>query len=183
MSDQTTPASISGPLDYFYETLIPKLSDKLDSFLCSESAPSFCTREKLLHNEPIALDIEQVHHLHSYGFSWKSISQLLGISQSTLYRRRKEAGITDELKFSDISDEELIDKVREIRQSLPYSGERILSGSLRSAGIIVPRQRLRNVIHWIDPVSTTLRWRPRIKRKPYRVPGPMSLWHIGKIII
>ena len=38
------------------------------------------------------------------------------------------------------------------------------------------------MIHFIDPISTTLRWQPRIRRKLYSVPGPMSLWHIGKIM-
>ncbi len=107
------------------------------------------------------------------------IAKLFGVSQSTLYRRRNEANMTD-CKYTDISDDELVLKLRHIQESLPNSGERILSGSLRSSGIIVPRWRLREAIHRMDHVSSSLRWRPRIKRRPYSVPGPMSLWHIGK---
>ena len=114
--------------------------------------------------------MDQVRYLRCIGLTWNSISKLLGVSQSTLYRRRIKANL-----FSDISDDDLICKVQEIRCSLHDSGERILNGSLRSSAIVVPRWRLREVIHRI---ATTLRWRPRNQRKPYSVPGPMSLWHI-----
>ena len=169
-------------VDDFHDHLIPELTDKIDFALSSESNHLATTQQKLLKNEPIVLDMEQIHHLRSIGLSWKAISQVLGVSQSTLYRRRVEANMTENCRFSDISDDDLL-KLQEIRLSLPDSGERILSGSLRSCGIVVPRWRLREAIHRIDPISTTLRWRPRIKRKPYSVPGPMSLWHIGEIAL
>ena len=169
-------------VDDFHDHLIPELTDEIDFALSSESNHLATTQQKLLKNEPIVLDMEQIHHLRSIGLSWKAISQVLGVSQSTLYRRRVEANMTENCRFSDISDDDLL-KLQEIRLSLPDSGERILSGSLRSCGIVVPRWRLREAIHRIDPISTTLRWRPRIKRKPYSVPGPMSLWHIGEIAL
>ena len=108
---------------------------------------------------------------------------MLGISKVTLYRKRKEAGISDEFTFSSISFNELKVKVVEIKSELQECGERIIMGCLKSQGIFVPRSRLRQAIHAVDPVRTTLRWCPRIQHKAYNVPGPMSLWHIGKIII
>ena len=57
----------------------------------------------------------------------------------------------------------------------------MVMGALRSCGIVVPRMRLRKALHSIDPISSSLRWRPRVQRRSYCVPGPMSLWHIGKV--
>lgn len=55
----------------------------------------------------------------------------------------------------------------------------MLLGSLRSLGIFVQRWKLHEAIHAIEPVATTLHWHPRVKRHPYCVLGPMSLWHLG----
>ena len=32
-----------------------------------------------------------------------------------------------------------------------------------------------------DPINTALRWREITPRRPYSVPRPNSLWHIGKL--
>ena len=75
----------------------------------------------------------------------------------------------------------LLQLVQELRRELPYCGDVLFLGRLRSMGYFVTRSRLRDVIHTIDPISTALRWRGDIHaRRPYSVPGPNSLWHIGK---
>lgn len=66
---------------------------------------------------------------------------------------------------------------------MPDIGERMMQGTLRSRGTVVPRRRVREVIHRIDPINVLLRWQPRIQRKPYSVPGPNSLWHLGTNLI
>ena len=55
-------------------------------------------------------------------------------------------------------------------------------GSLRSRGIKVTRERVRSILREIDPFGSAMRW-PSIltRRHPYSVPGPNSLWHVGKI--
>ncbi len=53
-------------------------------------------------------------------------------------------------------------------------------GHLRLVGIRVTRERVREVIHQIDPVQTALRCVQITHRRPNSVPGPNSLWHIGK---
>ena len=50
-------------------------------------------------------------------------------------------------------------------------------------GYRVPREKIRNVIRATDPTNTALQWRSLTPRRPYSVPGPNSLWHIGKIIV
>lgn len=48
-------------------------------------------------------------------------------------------------------------------------------------GYIVTRQRVRRAIRSTDPMSVALRWRGGlVYRRTYSVPGPNSLWHIGK---
>ena len=63
---------------------------------------------------------------------------------------------------------------------MPEIGERMTMGALRSRGITVPRRRVRQMLHKVEPISAALRWYSKIKRKPYSVPGPNSLWHIGE---
>ena len=85
----------------------------------------------------------------------------------TLYRQRKELGITDSTRFSNISDSHLKSLIVSIKTSFPDCGERIVIGALRSKGYIIPRSRVRIVIHEVDPINTSLRWHPRLLRKPY----------------
>ena len=62
----------------------------------------------------------------------------------------------------------------------PYIGESMILGQLRALNIQASRERVRHVIRRIDPLNTALRWGGNLSsRRPYSVPGPNSLWHIG----
>ena len=62
-------------------------------------------------------------------------------------------------------------------------GETIVLGRLRALGFQVTRERVRNALRQTDPLSSALRWKGNLtRRRPYSVPGPNSLWHIGNII-
>jgi hypothetical protein len=124
------------------------------------------------------VDMDQVCFLRSLGVKWSEIAKLIGVSRMTLYRKRKEAGIENDFQYSSLTHEQLKHILLIIRETLPFNGERMLLGYLRSHGVIVQRWKLRKAIHAIEPVATTLRWHPRVKRRPYSVPGPMSLWHL-----
>ena len=111
--------------------------------------------------------------------SWSEIAKLLGISQMTLYRKRMEMERPN--AFSEIGDNELVALVSAVKTELPESGERIVAGVLYSHGVRVPpRRRVQDAIHTVDPINTSLRWAPRLRRRPYSVPGANALWHIGK---
>ena len=127
------------------------------------------------------LNSEQIIHLRNLGFTWSDISALCGVSRMTLWRKRRDSEISVWPKYSHISDIDLEFVIRDIKQSHPDVGERMLIGLLRSRGIIVKRNRVRNGLHKVDPINSSLRWSNRIQRKPYSVPGPMSLWHMGKL--
>ena len=79
---------------------------------------------------------------------------------------------------TDISNDDLKDVVKDLRQHQPFCGVSMVWGNLRSK---VTRERVRNTLRQIDPIGRMLRFLPgSIRRQPYSVPGPNSLWHMGK---
>ena len=124
---------------------------------------------------------DQLEYFISLSFNWTRIAAILGVSRMTVYRRRQEFGMLDEPR-TNISDGELLVFVEDIRRNEPESGEVIVIGELRSHGYRVTRHRVRHAIQLSDPLNTPLRWGAGIvTRRPYSVPGPNSLWHIGKL--
>ena len=81
---------------------------------------------------------------------------------------------------NELSDEDMTSLLKQIREDMPYSGVSMIWGNLRARGYKVTRERVRIALRAIDPLSVALRWPGRIiRRRPYSVPGPNSLWHIG----
>lgn len=125
---------------------------------------------------------EQLEYLCSLNFSWSEVSRILGVSRMTVYRRRRDLGIVDSLQTSrQITDTDLRAYLQQLRRDMPHIGETLVIGRLRSLGYSVTRQRVRDAIHETDPLNTALRWRGILTaRRPYSVPSPNSLWHIGE---
>jgi len=73
--------------------------------------------------------------------------------------------------------------VCEIRTDLPEIGKSMIMGRLRSMGLHIPKQRVRESIRITDPLNVALRWHGVTYHQPYSVPGPNSLWHIGSHLI
>ena len=122
----------------------------------------------------------QLEYLASLSFSWTQIASLLGVSRMTIYRRRVEFNMTEiGTRIHNFSDLKAL--IRQMKIESPHMGEVLLMGQLRSNGYYVPRARLRHAIREIDPLNTALRVPKGLTpRRPYHVPGPNSLWHIGK---
>ena len=125
----------------------------------------------------------QLLYLRQLNFTWSNIAKIIGISRSTLYRLRKQYGLTGTPRFTRISDEDLELISLKIKNEMPDIGERMLNGVLRSYQIRIPRRRIREILHKIDPLNTPLRWSTKIVRRQYSVPGTNSLWHLGKLIL
>ena len=95
-------------------------------------------------------------------------------------RRRMEFGLVD-YPNSELSDEELSEMVRELRQDNPDVVASMAACLLRARGYRVVRARVRDALRNSDPPSAALRWPGGITiRCVYSVAGPNSLWHIGK---
>ena len=172
---QSVLQRIESLVEHISHDLLPQLRDALERSRASPRTVIYC--HNLGDSDQAA---EQICHLRSLGFTWKEISDLFGISRMTMFRMRSDLGLTDDCKFSQITDSELKSLVLNIKEEFPDCGERIVMGAIRSKGLRVQRHRVRSIIHEVDPINTPLRWIPRIIRKPYSVPGPMSLWHIGE---
>lgn len=113
------------------------------------------------------------------GFSWKAIAKCLGVSVSTVYRRRKEMGMdtSHHNRFSDMSNHILDDEIQHVLSLTPNAGESYVRGSLVQRGVRVQRWRVRERLSILDPVGRAVRKRRAIRRRVYNVPGPNHLWY------
>ena len=124
---------------------------------------------------------DQLEYLRSLLFTWTEIATLIGVSRMTIFRRRQEFGMLEE-PVRTLTDPELRDKLSEIRRTFSEAGEKMILGQLRSMGYQIIRARVRETLRSVDPINTALRWQGGITaRRSYSVPGPNSLWHIGKL--
>lgn len=80
--------------------------------------------------------------------------------------------------YSTIGDEALDIIVRDAQRSHPGIGLRMLMGHVKSKGLRIQWERLRQSLLRTDPSGVHERWRQSIRRRVYRVPGPLALWHI-----
>ena len=97
----------------------------------------------------------------------------------TIFRRQQEYGLLDD-PTETVDDSQLKILLSDLRRSSPQLGETMVMVHLRSLGYNIPRARVRSAIRATDPINTALRWQGAVtSRRPYSVPGPNSLWHIG----
>lgn len=95
------------------------------------------------------------------------------------FRRRVEFDLV-ESPLSELSDDDLLELVKQLQQDNLDVGESMTVGLIRSRGFKVSRACIRNALRASDPLSTALRWPGVItSRHVYSVAGPNSLWHIG----
>lgn len=78
--------------------------------------------------------------------------------------------------FSNLSDNELDDYVRQILTVTPGAGLRMVQGALKQRSLEVQRDRVLQSLRRVDPVTTSLRNGRQIIRRTYNVPGPNALW-------
>lgn len=121
---------------------------------------------------------EQLEHLISYDFSCPSIASMLGVSVRTVYRRMQEFSMSIQESYSDISDNDLDEKVALLKQDYPNAGYRMISGLLVQEGIRPQQHRVRECMHRVDPLGVATRWGECIRRRMYNVLSPLTLWHL-----
>ncbi|RXK39647.1 hypothetical protein M231_03001 [Tremella mesenterica] len=131
-------------------------------------------------NGRMRLDIDQdlMLLLMEHGWKDRELQEMFGCVRSTLQNRRKDWGWSKR-GFTVTSDLQLTEHINRFQASTTgLLGVKALQGALRSAGVFVPRYRVREILRSIDPAGVTLRWARNIKRRVYSVPYVNSLWHI-----
>ena len=122
------------------------------------------------------VDINAILELRAFNYTWSKIAEILDISQATLYRRLEKAGVsTDNRTY--LSDADLDDVIRSIKQDDPNDGEVLIKGYIVRMKIRVPHQALRQSIHRVDHENLS-RHHAVLRRRIYSVPYPNSVWHI-----
>ena len=120
-----------------------------------------------------------LEELRGLGFSWVKISEMLGVSRWTIARRVEEFDLSELRRFSDISDQEIDNIIKDfISIHGATSGYRFIAGFFHSKGIKIQRRRIRESLHRVDPENVVSRWGAVISRRTYYVPWPNSLWHV-----
>ena len=112
----------------------------------------------------LQVDITQVMQLRKLGMSITKISDIMGVSRSTLYRKLENK---DLIGFTDLSDQEIDQVIANYKETHPHDGERMIIGFLRSQNIHVPRTQVRESIHRVDPQGVAARSVKLIQRRRY----------------
>lgn len=120
---------------------------------------------------------DQLSFLIDQGFKITDISLLFDCSRRTIERRIKDYGLIHH-NYSSLSDSDLDSLVFEITSLFLYCGEKSVNGRLRSQGIIVTRDRIRESLRRVDPSGIISRCSGALHRKKYHVASPNELWHI-----
>jgi hypothetical protein len=97
------------------------------------------------------LDVSEnvILELHSLGFKWKDISDMLLLSRWTIRRRVIEYRIEDVTGFLQLSDEQLDSHVRYfMQQHGTFVGFSMTNGYLRSLGLRVQQDQIRARVEW-----------------------------------
>ena len=123
---------------------------------------------------------EQIELFLEYNFSLPQISEILGVSLSTVNRRLKDYGLSVTQTYSTISATELDKITQQLVSEFPNCGYRRMTGFLRARGIHVQQIRVRESMKRSDPEGVLLRslQLTPISRRVYNVTCPLALWHL-----
>ena len=112
----------------------------------------------------------QLAGLRSWNFTWKAISEMLGVSEKTVRRWRLESSSPEcENSYSNITDEELDSVLSSVLATYPKSGEQMVTWALVSWNVQVQRAKIRAAINRVDPINRQLRRHVSIYRQVYNV--------------
>ena len=121
---------------------------------------------------------EQMELFLEYNFSLPQISEILGVSLSTISRRLKDYGLSVMQTYSTISNTELDEITQQLVSEFPNCGYRRMTGFLRAQGIHVQQICVREATKRSDAESVLLRslQLTPISRRAYNVTCPLALW-------
>ena len=121
---------------------------------------------------------DQLRYLVDQGFTIYDISVMFDCSRRTVERKMKNGGLSMR-NYTPLSDLELVDHmVSEITSLFPHCGEKSVSSRLRSRGILVKRDRVRDSLRRVNPYGVILRSHAVLHRRSYQASSPNALWHL-----
>ncbi|KAG9273584.1 hypothetical protein AMEX_G12755, partial [Astyanax mexicanus] len=108
------------------------------------------------------------------------IANLLGFSQSTIFRRMREHGLSTRSSYSSFSDDDLDNAVMSIKRKMPTAGYRMVKGALQADGHRVQWSRIKESMHRVDATGVLERMTELrcIVRRTYFVQHPLALVHV-----
>ena len=126
-----------------------------------------------------AVTESQLRFLHEdLGLRWVDIARCLGVSERTLRRWRCNLGFSLSRNFTSLTNDELDVHVRDVLQNTPSVGLSLMRGALRNRGLNIQRERVRQSMNRVDPLSRTVHHTQFITRRVYNVRSPNSLWYV-----
>lgn len=108
------------------------------------------------------------------------IASLIGVSQSTIFRRMRELNLSTRSSYTNLTDSELDIAVQSIKSRIPNAGYRMVKGCLQAQGHRVQWDRIKESMHRVDAAGVLERMTQLgcIVRRTYFVQGPLSLVHV-----
>ena len=122
----------------------------------------------------------QLQFFVRFGFSVSEMAKMLAVSQATVNRRLRDYGISLSTKFCQMSDSELDELMKDVKEHFPRSGYRVMLGILRSMGYHIQEWRVRESLRRVDIEGVVMRSLQLqiLHRRRYSVYGPNALWHV-----
>ncbi|RMX55916.1 hypothetical protein pdam_00006243, partial [Pocillopora damicornis] len=141
-------------------------------------------REQLCYRAPVTstewvgrpsyvITKEQLEVMRSFGLSWVEIAKALGVSISTIWRRRIYHEMERRKHYGrrKLGMQELIDIVAEIKSRSVNAGIIMIEGELAARSLYARRSAIAEALVRHDPIGAGLRWRNLTPRVTYSVPG------------
>ena len=168
-------------LDNYVVQQLSYIVEQTQTILDNTPTVAHVERYKGLMGRPkIHIQRDQLHHLLESQFTAPSISQMLGVSVRTVFRRMQEYGLSVSACYSTMSDHELDNLVRAIKSQMPNAGYRTVKGQLMAMGSRVQWDRIQDCMHRVDAAGVLSRL-ARLGctvRRSYSVRGPLALVHV-----
>ena len=111
------------------------------------------------------------------GFKVEEMALLLSCSKRTVERRLRTYDLSTR-NYTPISDSELDEILSQWSTSFPRCGVKMILGRLRSQGIYVQRERVRQSLKRVDPMGVERRICKVLHRRFYNVTCSNALWHV-----
>jgi hypothetical protein len=140
---------------------VEQLTGPLGSHACAPPVPVFARpsviREGHPHRPRYDIDVHKLYDLRWMGASWKEIGEQLGIHPNTARNHMQRANLPTERLYSQLSDDELDNKITSIVLKHPFSGAVIVTGHLLSMGLKIPHVRVQASLKRVDPIGVMFR--------------------------